>query len=95
VEQRMAAADVVARQTLAALASLLRPASRAQLTVATAALDRFMGVNAEIVALSRRNTNVRSLALSLNEKGKLTAACEDRLRALRDALAARRSAGTR
>lgn len=95
VEQRMAAAETVARQALAALAPLLHAASRSPLTAATAALDRFMGVNAQIVVLSRRNTNVRSLALSLNEKGKLTAACEDSLRALRDALAARGSGGTR
>ena len=52
-------------------------------------------LNAQIVALSRRNTNVRSLALALNEKGKLTAACEDSLRAIREALAQRGFIGTR
>jgi hypothetical protein len=45
-----------------------------------------MGLNAQIVALSRRNTNVRSLALSLDQKQKLVAPCQDTLRALRDAL---------
>jgi len=45
-----------------------------------------MSVNAEIVTLSRRNTNVRSLALSLNQKGKATGACEESLRAIRAAL---------
>lgn len=54
-----------------------------------------MAVHAQIMALSRRNTNVRSLALSLNEKGKLTHACEDSLRALRDALAKRGFSGSR
>jgi hypothetical protein len=37
--------------------------------------------------LSRRNTNVRSLALSLDQKQKLIAPCEKPLRALGDALA--------
>jgi hypothetical protein len=47
------------------------------------------------MALSRRNTNVRSLALALNQKGKVTGACEDSLHALRDALAKRGFTGTR
>jgi hypothetical protein len=46
-----------------------------------------MTVNAQIIALSRRNTNVRSLALSLNQKRPLTTACEETLHALQDALA--------
>jgi hypothetical protein len=45
--------------------------------------------------LSRRNSNVRSLAMSLGEKRMLTAACEDSLRALRDALAKRGFTATR
>jgi dihydropyrimidinase len=45
-----------------------------------------MSVHAEIVALSRRNSNVRSLALSLGRKRIVTAECEDQLRALEEAL---------
>ena len=89
MEKRMAASEATARSTLAALDSLVRPESRSQLTAATAALDRFNDVNAQIVALSRRNSNIRSLALSLGKKRALTAACEDSLRALQDALANR------
>ena len=48
-----------------------------------------MGLNGQIIALSRRNTNVRSLALSLDQKRALTATCEESLRALQDALAKR------
>jgi hypothetical protein len=54
-----------------------------------------MTLHAEILVLSRRNSDVRSLALSLNQKGQLSAACEDRLRALRDALAKRGFTATR
>jgi hypothetical protein len=86
LEQRMAAAETVARRTLDALAPLVTPASRPRLATATAALDRFMGLNKEILALSRRNTNVRSLALSLDEKRKLTAPCEQALRVLQTAV---------
>ena len=62
---------------------------------AAAALDRFMGINDEIVALSRRNSNVRSLALSLGRKRMVTAECEDDLRALEDALAKHEYTATR
>jgi len=95
MEKRMAGREAAARDALAALAPLVRAASRPRLGAATAALDRFMGVNAQITALSRRNTNVRSLALSLNQKGKLAGACEDSLQALRQALEQRGFAGTR
>jgi hypothetical protein len=95
MEKRMQTAEAAARSAVAALAPLVQPGSRAQLATATAALDRFMSVNAQIVAMSRRNTNVRSLALSLNEKTKLTGACEESLRALRDALNKRGYTGTR
>lgn len=95
MEKRMATSEAAARSALQALAPLVHSGSRPQLATATAALDRFMEVNAQIAALSRRNTNVRSLALSLNQKGKVTGACEDSLRALRDALAKRGFTGTR
>ena len=95
VEKRMATSEAAARSALEALAPLVNAQSRPRLAAAAAALDRFMSVNAEIVTLSRRNTNVRSLALSLNQKGKATGACEESLRAIRAALAQRGFAGTR
>jgi hypothetical protein len=45
-----------------------------------------LAVNGEIVALSRRNTNVRSLALALGRKRTVAAQCEERLQALVEAL---------
>ena len=93
LEQRMGAAATVARDALRALPPLVTPASRPRLAAATAALDRFMGLNTEIMALSRRNTNVRSLALSLDEKRKLTAPCQETLRALQAAIGKHRYPG--
>ena len=54
-----------------------------------------MDLNVQIITLSRRNTNVRSLMLTLNEKGKVTSACEQSLLALQDALSKRGLGGSR
>jgi hypothetical protein len=95
IEKRMATSEAAARSALEMLARLVPPVSRPQLAAATAVLERFAGLNSQIIALSRRNTNVRSLALSLGKKRMLTAACEDSLRALQDALAKRGFPATR
>jgi hypothetical protein len=95
IEKRMADSEAAVRRALESLKSLARPESRPQLAAAAAAFDRFTGLNAQIVALSRRNTNVRSLALSLGRKRSLAAACEDTLRELQDALSKRGFSGTR
>lgn len=87
MEAEMAASESVARKAALSLKDLLPPAAAPQLAAATAALDTFMAVNAEIVSLSRRNSNVRSLALSLGRKRTVTAEADDTLRALEDALA--------
>ncbi len=87
IEQRIATSEASARSALESLRSLVQPASRAKVAEAAAALDRFMDVNAQVMALSRRNTNVRSLVLSLNEKPKAAEACEQTLRSLRESLA--------
>lgn len=95
MEKQMATEEASARSVLATLGPVTQPASRPHLAAATAALDRFMALNAQIIELSRRNTNVRSLALTLGQKRTLTAACEDRLQALQDALAKREFTATR
>ncbi len=89
IEKRMTASETAARRALDTLATIVPAGSRPQLATARAAFDQFMTVHAEILALSHRNTNVRSLALSLTQKRALVAGCEERLRALNDALAKR------
>jgi hypothetical protein len=66
-----------------------------QLTAASAAFERFKMVNAEIMRLSRRNSNVRSLALSMGRKRTVTAQCDDQLRALDEALSKHEFSATR
>jgi hypothetical protein len=95
MEQQMATSATAARQALATLRPLVAPASRARLDSAAAALTRFMDLNAQIITLSRRNTNVRSLALSLDQKRTITRSCEQSLHALQNALAKRGYTGIR
>jgi hypothetical protein len=86
MEGEMAASEAAARKTLDSLKALLPPAAGPRLAAAAAALDRFTTINAELVKLSRRNSNVRSLALSLGRKRTVTAECDDTLHALDEAL---------
>ena len=95
MEAEMAASEAVARKAVEALKGLLPASAAPQLRSASAALDRFMKINAEIIALSRRNSNVRSLALSLGRKRTVTALCQDHLRALEESLAKHEFAATR
>ena len=95
IESRMTAAEASARRDIAALMRHVRPAAAAHLTASTAALDRLIDANRQIVHLSRRNSNVRSVALSLNQKRSIVSACEEKLQALRAALSKRGFVGTR
>ncbi len=89
IEKRMGTSETAARRALEQLGVLLGPASRSRLTEANANLERFIALHLQIMALSRQNTNVRSLALSLDEKRNLIEPCEQSLHALQDALAKR------
>jgi hypothetical protein len=95
LEGEMRASEAVARKSLEELRMATSPAAGLHLAAATAALDAFVARNREIVTLSRRNSNVRSLALSLGRKRTVTAQCEDQLQALEQALAEHRFSATR
>lgn len=86
MEKEMSDLDVKARATLSSL-SALTPGGAPATAEALAQLDQFKAYTAQIIELSRRNTNVLALDLSLRKKPELTAACDDRIRALQDALA--------
>lgn len=93
--KEMAGLEAGARDAMTALQEVVQPNGRSAVAAALAALEQFKGVSTQIVALSRRNTNVRSLELSLRTKPALVAACDDNLRALQDALAKEGSKATR
>jgi hypothetical protein len=95
MEAEMASSEAAARHAVEQLKASLPPAAATHLASAAAALDRFKEVNTEIVTLSRRNSDVRSLAMSLGRKRTVTAECDDHLRALEQALAKHEFAATR
>jgi hypothetical protein len=91
LERAIGAAETSARAALQELSKLGVSVAPA----ADAAFKRFLEIDRQIVSLSRRNSNVRSLELSLGEKRQLTAACEQNLSALVAALAERSFPATR
>lgn len=95
MEQEMAASEADARSAVRQLAAVLPASNSRQLADAIAALDRFAATNKELIALSRRNSDVHSLALSLGRKRTVTAECEAQLRALDQALATHAFTATR
>lgn len=95
IEQRMSAAELAARGDLKTLAASIPANLRPKVVAATTELDRLMEANRQVIGLSRRNTNVRSLALALNQKRAAVSGCEEALHALQQALAKRGYVGTR
>ena len=95
IEKRMSSAEDTARSALKALATLVPPAARPQVLAAESALNKFLELHIQIIALSRRNSNVRSLALSLGQLRILHAQCENDLHALAEALDKRGFRATR
>jgi hypothetical protein len=95
LEQQMAGSEAAARAALAELSEVLGSAGGPELDAARSQLERFAQINGEIVALSRKNSDVRSLAAALGEKRVLTAAGDAALTALRDELSKHGSQATR
>ena len=95
LETEMTTRQTSAREALAKLGELGGTAARPEVSKAAASLSQFESLSSQLVALSRRNSNVRSLALALGPKPGLTAACDASLTALVQALAKQGSAATR
>jgi hypothetical protein len=95
MEAAMKASQEAARHAIASLTRLAPVGAATLLSGAADALDKLIAANTEIVALSRRNSNVRSLALSLGRKRTVTAECDEILQALEDSLAKHHFAATR
>jgi hypothetical protein len=71
---------------LQSLQALVDESGKPFLETAWASYHNFQSINAEIVDLSRQNSNVRSYALSLGQKRKIMAQCQDELAALQEAV---------
>jgi hypothetical protein len=95
LETDMAAREQTAGADVAALAGVVGSSGQAGIAEARRALDRFSDLSRELVSLSRRNSNVRSLEIALHQKPALTAACDTSLGALISALGRAGAGATR
>ena len=86
MEALMAREDDRIRKDLDGLAAHPLVRGDPDLTQAASHYARFTKIRTQILALSRENTNVRSLAISLNEKRKVMLLCQATLDALRQAI---------
>ena len=86
METAMAKEESEVRKDLDGLTALAKSESDADLATTRARFDRYQDLKTQILSLSRQNTNVRSLALSLNQKRKGMAVCLDALNALKLAI---------
>jgi hypothetical protein len=86
MEALMAKNDQAVRQNLESLSSLPSLSGSPDLAAATARYARFTELKTQILGLSRENTNVRSLTISLSQKRKIMLVCQDALAALEQAI---------
>jgi hypothetical protein len=95
LEARMSREGEQVRSDLDGLAALPKLGGRDDLGVAAAAYARFGELESRILALSRENTNVRSLSISLNQERKVMLACHEVLDGLQEAIRKEPIAGSR
>lgn len=86
MEARMTQDDQELHKDLDGLAALPVFNGDTDLATANSAYMRFSEVRARIIPLSRENTNVRSLAISLDQKRKVMFLCQDALASLQQAI---------
>lgn len=85
-EALMAQYDEQVRSDLASLGALSTLSADADLATAVSRYTQFREIKSQILTLSRENTNVRSLAISLNQKRKVMLSCQEALRRLQEAI---------
>jgi hypothetical protein len=86
MEASMKMSESAAQEDLDGLAALPKMKADPDLERAISAFARYGELKKKILALSRENTNVRSLALSLNEKRKAMTVCLDALASLKSVI---------
>lgn len=87
-EAQLAEDDRKVRANFAALSTLLPASDQSNMQTATSRYGEFEKLRTQIIKLSRDNTDVRAVAIALNEKRKAMLACQDALVALEHAIRA-------
>jgi hypothetical protein len=88
LEAVMAKADQQVRDDLERLAAIQKLSRDSDVETASSSYSRFSTIRKQILALSRENTNVRSVAISLGQKRKVMLFCQGALDALHQAIVA-------
>ena len=86
LEALMSKEDKQIRKNLDELGALAKLNQNANLATAASSYARFSKIKTRILALSRENTNVKSLSISLNQKRKVMLLCQDTLNELQQAI---------
>jgi hypothetical protein len=91
LENLMGVNEKKARNALGNISRLTDRQGKSTFNDALVAFSKFMEVHKEVVRLSRMNTNIKSLQLSLGRKRKAAAQCEEILNSLQNAVQTGRS----
>jgi hypothetical protein len=94
LEALMRTDDNQVRKDLDGLAAQPQLSKKPELAIARARYAEFSRIRTQILALSRENTNVRSLSISLGQKRKVMLVCQATLNALQQAILAEPIAGS-
>lgn len=95
IEMQMKAEENEASKSLDELTGIVGEKSRQALLQAKTAFTEFMAVTAKVIKLSRQNSNVKSLELSLGRKRKVAAQCDEILVTFQEAVQNRTFKATR
>jgi hypothetical protein len=95
IETQMKTEENKASKSLDELASIVGEKNRQVLLQAKTAFSEFMEVTAEVIKLSRQNSNIKSLELSLGKTRKVTAQCDEILAAFQEVVQSRTYKATR
>lgn len=86
LEARMQAERAIVQQSLSRLNNLVDAKSQATLAQASAAFTDFLALTDQVVRLSRLNSNIKSLELSMGKKRLFVATCSEALTTLQDSM---------
>ena len=95
IEAQMQAEENEVAKSLEALTGIIDEEHRDSALQAKTAFADFMAVTSEVIKLSRQNSNIKSLELSLGKKRKLTAQCDEILATFQETVQSRTFKATR